>query len=176
VNDVPTVADVVEAFRGALTGDLAAATPEDVLGLLLTLHRNNVEQWHQEDLTRDAAADDATVAAAKRAIDTLNGTRHRLVEAVDAALYAAIEQSPDAPPTTETPGMVFDRLSVLTIRLHVTEAAGDAHADRLPALEAQLASLEDALDALLDDVGAGRRRFVPYESLKLYGSPEPDSR
>ncbi len=93
-----------------------------MLGLLLDLHRNNLDQWRCEDTTRGVDADDATVAAAKRDIDAHNATRHGLVEAIDAALADAVEQDPSATPATESPAMVFDRLSVLTIRLHFTEA------------------------------------------------------
>ena len=69
--------------------------------------------------------------------------------------------------------MVFDRLSVLTIRLHVTEAGTgrDQLAGRLPLLRDQLTTLQQALDGLFDDVRAGRKRFVPYLSFKLYGAP-----
>ena len=89
---------------------------------------NNLDQWRREDAARRPGADDAAVAAAKRDIDALNGTRHRLVEAVDAALAAAIEQVPRRTPTTESPAMVFDRLSVLAIRVHFTEQAARASA------------------------------------------------
>jgi len=75
--------------------------------------------------------------------------------------------------------MVFDRLSVLVIRIRCTELAAraepvdhDAYSARLPVLYTQLASLQAALEALFDDVRAGVKRFVPYESFKLYGQPE----
>jgi hypothetical protein len=173
---VPSVGDVVAHFRRAL-GEEAREASNDTLGLLLALHRNNVDQWRREDVTRRPDADDATVAAAKRDIDKLNATRHGLVEAIDAALVAAIEQEPSATPTTESPGMVFDRLSVLTIRVHFTERAardtsadGDGYAVRLPVLQQHLTDLQEALEGLFDDVRTGRKRFVPYQSLKLYGS------
>ena len=74
--------------------------------------------------------------------------------------------------------MVFDRLSVLVIRIASTEDAARAngvdrllYAARLPVLHEQLAILEVALEALFDDVRTGRRRFVPYRGLKLYGGP-----
>jgi hypothetical protein len=169
----PPVGVAVAHFERALR-DSSPPPPGDTLGLLLDLHQNNRDQWEREDATRATAADDATVAAAKRDIDRLNATRHRLVEAIDTRLAASLEQNPSAPPTTESPAMVFDRLSVLTIRIHFTERAG--YTDRVPLLRAQLAVLEEALDGLLDDVGAGRKRFVPYQSLKLYGSATTDSR
>ena len=72
--------------------------------------------------------------------------------------------------------MAFDRLSVLVIRIHHTErAAGegasdaDLYAARLPVLYRQLSDLQQAIDGLIEDVRDGTRRFVPYESLKLYG-------
>ena len=73
--------------------------------------------------------------------------------------------------------MVFDRLSVLTIRIHFTESGRcvrsrtDGYRARLPLLRDQLTVVLEALDGLFDDIRAGRKRFVPYQSLKLYGSP-----
>jgi uncharacterized protein DUF4254 len=172
---LPPPADVVDLFRRVL-GDDAPQPGEDVAALLVALHHNNLEQWRREDITRDPGAGDAVVAAAKREIDRLNSTRHALVEAIDAAVADAAEQNTSAPPTTESPAMVFDRLSVLTIRIHYTEravVAGDddgRYAARLVELQQQLAHLQLALDGLFDDLRTGRRRFVPYRSLKLYGS------
>jgi hypothetical protein len=165
--DLSSAREVVALFEHALDG--GAPTPStDLLSLLLALHRNNLDQWQQEDLTRAPGADDATVAAAKRAIDALNTTRHELVEAIDAALAAALEQEASATPATESPAMVYDRLSVLTIRIHFTEDAG--YRARLPLLRDQLDVTVQALEGLFEDIRTGRKRFVPYQSLKLYGS------
>ena len=72
--------------------------------------------------------------------------------------------------------MAIDRLSVLVLRLAVTEArvaagaaAAGRYAGRLPRLWSQLDALEEATATLLDDLEAGARRFHAYESLKLYG-------
>jgi hypothetical protein len=173
---MPSVAGVVAEFRHALR-DPAGPPAEGILGLLLLLHHNNVVQWNCEDESRRDSGNDRAVAAAKREIDTLNTKRHELVEAVDAALAAGLEQSASATPTTESPAMVLDRLSVLVIRVASTEEVANSqradrnlYAARLPVLHEQLALLQDAFDALLDDVRSGRRRFVPYQSFKLYGS------
>ena len=174
--NLPSVTGVIAEFRAALHGPVHPAR-DGVVGLLLELHHNNLVQWDREDAARRGDADDRTVAAAKRDIDALNTKRHELVEAIDAELVAVTEQAPAAPPTTESPAMVFDRLSVLVIRLSFTETAASSpradaalYAARVPVLHQQLALLHEALEALFDDVRAGRKRFVPYQSLKLYGS------
>jgi hypothetical protein len=174
--NVPSITDVIVEFRLALR-EPAPPARGGVLGLLLGLHHNNLVQWIREDAARRDHADDHAVAAAKRDIDALNTKRHELVEAIDAALAAGIEQAPATPPTTESPGMVFDRVSVLVIRISFTESAAssqradhDLYAARVPVLHQQLALLQEALEALFDDVRTGRKRFVPYQSLKLYGS------
>ena len=149
--------------------------PDGLMQLLLELLRSNLQQWELEDRTRIRGTDDTTVAAAKRSIDRLNLERHRMAERVDSAIAAALVQSPTATPSTESPAMAFDRLSVLAIRLDRTrraaESAGNDGAEyghRLRRLRGQLDDLAAAIDALLEDVRAGRRRFVPYEHFKLY--------
>jgi len=176
LTNLPSVGAVVDQFRRAPRGR-APSPPDGLLGLLLGLHHNNIVQWSREDAARRDDADDGAVAAAKRDIDALNAKRHELVEAIDAALAASLDQHPTAPPATESPAMVFDRLSVLVIRERVTEdAASGQGADdhvygaRLPVLQQQLALLQEGLEALFEDVRSGRKRFLPYQSLKLYGS------
>jgi hypothetical protein len=178
----PTVADVVAALRHAPAARSPRPAPDRVLELLLGLHENNARQWDREDAARREDADDHAVAQAKRDIDALNRKRHDFVEAIDGALAAVIDQSQAAPPTTESPGMVFDRLSVLVLRIASTEDAarrnagdGDRYAARVPVLQAQLETLQAALEALFDDLRAGRKRFVPYRGFKLYGGPGPNA-
>jgi Protein of unknown function (DUF4254) len=173
--NLPSITDVIAEFRRALC-EPERPSCSGVLGLLVGLHNNNVEQWNREDDARRNDADDRAVAAAKRDIDALNTKRHEFVEAIDATLAADIDQAPAAPPTTESPAMAFDRLSVLVIRISFTESAAgsqgadrDLFAARLPVLHQQLALLQEALEALFDDVLTGHKRFVPYQSLKLYG-------
>ncbi len=122
------------------------------------------------------------MAAAKRAIDRLNSARHRFIEAIDRAVVRVISGGGgEAPLVTESPGMAVDRLSVLVIRLTSTEARatsgasdGGLCAERLPRLREQLKALEESIDTLLDDLAMGHRRFVAYESLKLYGTVDPE--
>jgi ABC-type transporter Mla subunit MlaD len=166
--DLPTSDEVVAEFRRALH-DPEHRPTRPVVARLVDLLRSNLAQWSLEDEARGPGADDAAIAGAKRAIDDLNAGRHRIVEDVDAAVDRAVTQTASAPLATESPAMAFDRLSVLVIRVHHTERDADRYATRLPVLYRQLADLQQAIDALIDDVRAGTRRFVPYQSLKLYG-------
>ncbi len=176
---LPTAATILGALldptgrddRQQLDGEQAA-----VMDPILALHRSNAVQWDREDDARADRADDALVAAAKRDIDQLNSTRHGFIEAIDCAILSAIHPRDGAPLVTESPGMAIDRLSVLVIRLASTEAraasgAPDAgrYAERLPRLRCQLSVLEEAIATLFDDLATGARRFLAYESLKLYG-------
>jgi hypothetical protein len=169
---LPPAAEVVaEMHRSALdarqTGAPSWAT------LIVDLVESNLRQWDLEDTTRDPAASDAEVAGAKREIDRLNMGRHRLIQAIDSAIDSVIDQPPHAPLATESPGMVLDRLSVLVIRRVRTVAAARRDpviADRVLALDAQIDALSLALNSYMDELRAGHRRFIRYESFKLYGS------
>lgn len=139
--------------------------------LVLDLVESNLRQWDLENTTRDRGASDAVVANAKREIDRLNIGRHHLVQEIDASIDAALDQPAKAPIATESPGMVLDRMSVLVIRRARTADASSKHpsyADRVVALESQLAALSSSFDSLMEDLHAGTRRFLPYEHLKLY--------
>ena len=175
---VPDAAAFVAAARGAVTGQPPSGPP--VLGgLVAELAGVNLRQWDLEDTTRDPEASDATIAGAKRAIDRLNLTRHHLVHEIDVAMAALLEPSAGATLATESPGMVVDRLSVLVIRRARTVSASardDAYSDRVPALDAQLAALQAALDCYLDELRAGTRRFSAHEPLKLYLGPAAGTR
>ena len=175
------VAKVVAELERALK-DGRRTAPNEVLGLVLELHESNLEQWGLEDVTRHPGAGDSVVADAKRAIDKLNLRRHGLIQAIDSAVDASLQQSDSAPLATESPGMVLDRLSVLVIRVARTrdrvgsEGEGTAvHARRLPSLERQLSALSIALETLIQEVGAGTRRFMLYEPMKLYSSPSVEA-
>ena len=170
---LPPTGEILTELQRAVRNPARRSEP-GLVGLLVDLLRSNLEQWNLESISRGAGGDDGAVADAKRAIDELNGARHQLVEAIDAVFDRALAQNAAAPLATESPAMALDRLTVLVIRVHRTELAADevpeagGYATRLPVLHQQLADLEQAIDALVGDAGAGRRRFVPYQSLKLY--------
>jgi Protein of unknown function (DUF4254) len=169
---LPPAAGIVAEMERAATGQQTTGGA-GLNGAIVDLVESNLRQWDLEDTTRDPGASDAQVANAKREIDRLNISRHRLVEDIDTAIDAILDQPATAPLATESPGMVLDRLSVLVIRRARTAMASrrDAKfADRILALDGQVAALSTALDSYMEELGAGRRRFLRYQSLKLYGT------
>jgi hypothetical protein len=148
--------------------------------LVLDQHRANFDLWHCEDQARDPDASDAFIVATKRSIDRLNQRRNDLVERLDLALLEAAAPDPDAPLHSETPGLIIDRLSVLSLKLFHTEEQLHRstpehralnHA-RLLLLNDQRTDLAACLGQLWTDVLAGRRRFKLYRQFKMYNDPD----
>ncbi|MFT2017306.1 DUF4254 domain-containing protein [Streptomyces sp. 796.1] len=137
------------------------------------LHTVNGRLWDTEDRVRGALLSAAQVADCKREIDQLNAERNALAERADEILGSLADAGrADAPLHTETLASVVDRLSVLTLRIWHGEraAARDELARRrVPALHGQREELCAALDALVCDVAAGRRRLPVPARFKLYG-------
>ncbi len=165
------VANMEQAVLGTQTTHASSRAGGSTATLIVDLVESNLRQWDLEDTTRDPHASDTGVANAKREIDHLNIQRHRLIHELDATMDVLLQQSPSAPIATESPGMVLDRLSVLVIRRVRTVAAAardSAFADRIGVLESQVAALCVALDSFMEELRAGTRRFLLYESFKLY--------
>jgi hypothetical protein len=183
VSGFPTAAIILDALLNRSARNQGQPSDQElaaVMDPILALHRSNASQWDREDDARKDHANDAEVAAAKRDIDQLNSIRHGLIEAIDRAILSVINPDERAPFVTESPGMAIDRLSVLVIRLSSTEVmaareTADAvlYAERLPRLRSQLSALEEAIATLFDDLTNGTRRFLNYESLKLYAGEAP---
>lgn len=150
------------------------------------LHRANFTLWHLEDRARDPAATDTVIAGVKRSIDTANQQRNDLVERFDRDL---LQQFADAalpnvaaPLHSETPGMMVDRLSILSLKLfHTAEEAerSDATAthrernqQRFAVLQQQSADLQHCLADLLQAVTQGTRGYRLYRQMKMYNDPE----
>jgi hypothetical protein len=130
-------------------------------------------------------ASDATLAGVKRRIDHTNQLRNDLAEQLDRTLLDWLHgrKLPDkaAPLHSETPGLIIDRLSILSLKIfHTREEAGRTGApaghtqrnlDRLAILEEQREDLVACLEALWQQVLAGSRRFKLYRQLKMYNDP-----
>ena len=155
-------------------------------GRVCDLHRFNFLLWHEEDIARSPSANDAEIAAVKRAIDRYNQARNDAIELVDDFLVAelasrGIEAAADAPAATETPGAAIDRLSILELRrYHMREQIDRADAtpehrqkaaSRLEVLDRQRANLVAAIDHLLGEIFSGRRPLRIFRQMKMYNDP-----
>ena len=121
----------------SLQADLTAAwheTPpapagEGFLRLVQENHQRNFELWHEEDVARRDDLGSERVHQAKRAIDRFNQERNNFIEEMDKALVAELKPAESGcPKNSETPGMIIDRLSILSLKeYHMreeTERAG----------------------------------------------------
>jgi hypothetical protein len=153
--------------------------------LVEALHAANFTLWHAEDDARQPSAADAAIASVKRRIDRVNQLRNDAVEKIDACLLASLAEAgvtQGGPQHSETPGMMLDRLSILSLKLFHTQEELDRagapaghrerNADRLTVLKEQREDLAQCLEQLWTDVCAGRRFFRQYKQLKMYNDPE----
>jgi hypothetical protein len=163
---------------------------ETLDGLVETQHAANFALWHAEDEARRPFAGDASIAAVKREIDRVNQVRNDTTERIDTFLLARLQAASPQDPSgmecgeqhSETPGMMMDRLSILSLRLFHTreeldrEGAPAGHrernAERLATLQEQRDDLARCLEGLWKQVCAGERYFKQYRQLKMYNDPE----
>jgi hypothetical protein len=183
MNDLqPKAEDIVARHAAWTAGWHEAATALSSSGFWAALERNhrmNFELWHEEDLARrdDLGAD--RVRQAKRAIDRCNQARNDAVEEMDSGLMRLWPvAAADRPLHSETPGMIIDRLSILSLKLYHTRieaeraSASDDHRakcqERCRILQEQRGDLQQCLEVLLGQLQRGERRFKLYRQLKMY--------
>ena len=163
---------------------------ESLEALVEAQHAANFALWHAEDEARQPSADDASIAAVKREIDRVNQVRNDTTERIDTCLLARLRKASTGDPSmqergdqhSETPGMMMDRLSILSLKLFHTQeeldraAAPPGHrernAERLATLQEQRNDLAGCLDRVWTQVCAGERYFKQYRQLKMYNDPE----
>ena len=145
-------------------------------------HLANFELWHEEDKARAPGASDHDIADVKHSIDRINQRRNDLAEACDGLLMqwlnARALPAAGAELHSETPGLIIDRLSILSLKLFHTQEemirkdAPPGHADRnrerFDILSDQQADLVGSLDRLWQQVLAGERRIKLYRQMKMY--------
>lgn len=147
-------------------------------------HRQNCLLWEQEDLARRRAVPDAEIAGNKRAIDQHNQKRNDAIERVDEALLELLrraERKAAARLSSETPGAMIDRLSILALKIHHMRLqtqrsdAGREHVEsckaKLARLVEQRADLAGCLDRLLGEASRGESYFKVYRQFKMYNDP-----
>ena len=139
-------------------------------------------QWHLEDLVRPADVEPAYALTIKRRIDASNQHRTDLVERIDdhyMMMFKDVALQEGAKLNTETPAWAVDRLSILALKVYhfgIEANRGDAAhrakcQQKLDTLLEQRADLTTAIDQLLEDLSAGRRRMKLYRQMKMYNDP-----
>ena len=148
-------------------------------------HLANFELWHTEDAARTPGATDADLARVKRRIDDTNQRRNDLSEQIDLMLLASLDAqnlpNPASPLHSESPGLMIDRLSILSLKIFHTreelERVGapvghtERNGERLAILTEQRNDLAQCLVRLWEETLAGTRRFKLYRQLKMYNDP-----
>lgn len=141
-------------------------------------------QWHMEDLIREPGIEPAKGMELKRRIDQSNQNRTDLVELIDSFFLTEFQNVallPDATLNTETPAWAVDRFSILSLKIYHMEQETlrtDASAEHIEKCAKKLATLREqkldlagAIDALLDDLAAGRKKMKLYKQMKMYNDP-----
>ncbi len=153
--------------------------------VVLAQHRANYELWHIEDAARRPGIDDSELAGTKRAIDRVNQQRNDLAESCDTLLLSMLAAHGlphrGAELHSESPGLMIDRLSILSLKLFHTHeeltrpGAPAGHADRnrerLAVLNEQRGDLQRGLERLWNRVLCSERSFKVYRQLKMYNDP-----
>ena len=142
-------------------------------------------QWHLEDIIRDPNIDPVEALKIKRRIDRSNQERTDMVEYIDSYfldLYKDVRVAADATVNTESPAWAIDRLSILALKIYHLEQevrredVSQKHIEecgrKLDVLRQQQVDLSGAIDALLDDIAAGRKYMKVYKQMKMYNDPE----
>jgi len=182
---LPAILNLHDEFTAHWHTDPNAGAGSGLEALVIEQHRQNFALWHEEDRARAPHASADQIAQTKRAIDAVNQVRNDLVEAIDRELLrglaaAGIELGGEL--HSETPGMIIDRLSILSLKIFHTqeqvqrEGVKSGHVERnrqrLEVLIRQRQDLAECLTALWRDVQSGRRHFKLYRQLKMYNDPE----
>ena len=183
----PQVTSLQDRCSAAWHHEVPAVNPS-LMGFERTVaeqHLANFELWHAEDMARTPEASDQDLARIKRFIDRANQRRNDLSEQCDVFLLNFLSQqnlpAPGAELHSESPGLILDRLSILSLKLFQTREEIDRpqappghrerNLQRFSILVEQRDDLAACLDSLWQQVLNRQRRFKLYRQLKMYNDP-----
>ena len=156
---------------------------EGLLRLIEENHSFNFQLWDAEDRARRDDLGFEWVYDAKREIDQYNQQRNNRMEDMDKWLFAELKPSTqtDCPVHSETPGMMIDRVSILslkhyhmnlqTIRTDVDDAHHQTCQMKCYIIAEQQKQLLLCLQELLREIITKKRTFRLYHQLKMYNDP-----
>ncbi|RUR13524.1 DUF4254 domain-containing protein [Legionella sp. km772] len=146
-------------------------------------HAFNYQLWHAEDRARRDDMGAEYVYLAKREIDGFNQQRNNRMEAMDEWFFNYLKPAGPhlCPVHSETPGMMIDRLSILslksyhmrlqTLRSDASEEHKNSCAKKLETIDQQLEQLSRCLGEFVDEVEQKIRTFRVYHQFKMYNDP-----
>ena len=145
-------------------------------------HRYNCLLWDEEDLARRRDVPESEIAANKRAIDGYNQKRNDAIERIDENLLGLLSNAKEnSRLSSETPGAMIDRLSILSLKIHhmrLQTRRSDVARDhvencraKLERLIEQRTDLAACLDRLLAECARGESHFKVYRQFKMYNDP-----
>lgn len=146
-------------------------------------HAYNYQLWHAEDRARRDDMGFEFVYKAKREIDSFNQLRNNRMEAMDEWLFNALRPAtPEVcPVNSESPGMIIDRLSILSLKSFHMAIQTERHdvneehrvncRNKLHTIQIQRDQLTLCLTQLLDEVVNQIRTFRIYHQFKMYNDP-----
>ncbi len=155
---------------------------EGFLKIVADNHWMNYQLWHEEDKARREDKGFEYVYHAKRNIDRFNQARNNVVEALDKTIYEDLKPRENCPVNSETPGMMIDRLSILSLkeyhmekqtrRQNVEPSHTEQCMQKLSVIRAQIVQLGECLQELFSDIISGKRTFRVYYQFKMYNDPK----
>ncbi len=156
---------------------------EGLLKVIVENHAFNFKLWQAEDRARREDKGFEFVYLAKREIDSCNQQRNNKMEEIDGLLYNALcpAHVTDCKVNSETPGMIIDRLSILSLKLYhmllqsnrqdVSVLHRDKCMQKSQVIASQKEQLGKCLSELLQEVMTKTRTFRVYHQFKMYNDP-----
>lgn len=156
---------------------------KDFLQFVEENHAFNFQLWHAEDRARRDDMGYEFVYHAKREIDSCNQQRNNRMEAMDEWLFKKLNpaSSEHCPVHSESPGMIIDRLSILSLKAYhmalqaerqdVNEEHRNTCAAKLQIIHQQLGQLTLCLEQLFHEIQNKSRTFRIYHQFKMYNDP-----
>ncbi len=156
----------------------------DFFAIMEENHGFNYQLWHAEDRARRDDRGSDFVYWAKREIDWCNQQRNDRIEQMDTWIFE--HYSPVLPKearvNSETPGMIIDRLSILSLKIyHMAIQAQRQTADEIHRVRChekwqilmnQRRQLQFCLTDFLDGIQRKTTTFCSYQQFKMYNDKQ----